>query len=250
VNPTRTILLVDDDLVSRRQLLQELAKRGHRGHEAINGREAQVLIAQDPPDAVITELVLANGSGLELITHIRANVDLLRMPVVVYTSLRSPADRLKALHAGADDVLAKPANPEELILRVERALLRAETSGLRKALKAQRSSMMGDLEAFGTASLLTLIAQERRTGVLFLVRDRQEARLAVHAGRVLTAKVTGADGTSGAEAVYRVLAWTRGSFCLTPEPVDEADSINQPTSQLLMEGLRQQDETSRRPKGG
>ena len=239
----KTILVIDDDLAVRRQLAQEMAKRGHRPIEAISGREAQVLIAQEPPGAVITELQLANGSGLELIIHIRTNIDLLHMPVVVYTSLRSPADRLKALHAGADDVLTKPANPEEIILRVERALMRAETSGLRKALKTQKSSMMGDLEMFGTASLLSLIALERRTGVLFLQKDGQEARLSVKAGRVHNAMVTGANGGKGAEAVYRVLNWGTGNFCLTPEKVDEPDVINQPTSQLLMEGLRQQDET-------
>lgn len=232
--------MVDGDLAVRRQIVQELAQRGHRASEVGSAREAETLIDQAAPSAVITEL------HLDLIAHIRANVDLLRMPVVVYTSLRSAADRLKALHAGADDVLTKPTNPEEIVLRVERALLRAETTGLRKALKVQNSSMIGDLQMFGTASLLNLIAMERRTGVLFLEKDGQQARLSVKDGRVHSALLTGAQGGTGAEAIYRVLNWGNGNFCLTPEKVDEPDVINQPTSQLLMEGLRQQDETKKR----
>lgn len=110
-----------------------------------------------------------------------------------------------------------------------------------------RSTLRGELETFGLATLLTILEMERRDGMLILERKRQLGRLHVRGGRVIRARIEGSKADhrrrpQGAEAVYELLTWTEGRFELWNADVEGADEVGKSTAYLLMEGARRVDE--------
>src|SRR5436190_19541800 len=118
------------------------------------------------------------------------------------------------------------------------------TSSARSAvLGPARSVLRGELDKVGLPTLLTILDMEKRTGILVLQRPRQLGRLHVRDGQIVRARVEGQRRQSGAEAVYQLVTWTDGQFELWLAEVEGRDEIRQPTSFLMMEGLRRMDES-------
>ena|SRR5438477_13188833 len=118
------------------------------------------------------------------------------------------------------------------------------TSSARSAaLGAARSVLRGELDKVGLPTLLTILDMEKRTGILILQRPRQLGRLHVRDGQIIRARVEGQRRQSGPEAVYQLVTWTEGQFELWLAEVEGRDELRQPTSFLLMEGLRRLDES-------
>jgi DNA-binding NtrC family response regulator len=114
------ILVVDDepDMAESTQLTLE---RG--GHEVVvttEGARALELMAADLPDLVVTDLRMPGLDGLQLLEELRSRR--LEVPVIVLTGYASVDSAVQAMRKGAVDYLAKPFAPEELLLRVEKAL--------------------------------------------------------------------------------------------------------------------------------
>ncbi len=120
-----------------------------------------------------------------------------------------------------------------------------------------RSILRGELDRIGLPTLLTMLDMERRSGILLLSESggagggRLLGRMHVRQGRVLRARIDGGRRCSGAEAVYRMVAWRRGQFELWQADVDGKDEVRASTTFLLMEGMRRQDEAeeARRERG-
>jgi two-component system response regulator MprA len=115
------ILVVDDEPSVRDALDRALRLDGYRVRVAQDGREALDLLADDPPDAVVLDVLMPAPDGLEVTRRLRAAGD--RTPVLLLTARDAVQDRVKGLDAGADDYLVKPFALEELTARL-RALLR------------------------------------------------------------------------------------------------------------------------------
>jgi two-component system, OmpR family, response regulator MprA len=115
------ILVVDDEPSVRDALDRALRLDGYKVRLAQDGREALDLLADDPPDAVVLDVLMPAPDGLEVTRRLRAAGD--RTPVLLLTARDAVPDRVKGLDAGADDYLVKPFALEELTARL-RALLR------------------------------------------------------------------------------------------------------------------------------
>lgn len=105
-----------------------------------------------------------------------------------------------------------------------------------------RSILRGELDKIGLVTLLTMLDMERRSGVLLVQRGRDLGRLYVRQGHVVRAKIEGPRRPANLEAVYEMLGWAEGQFELWHAEVEGKDEIAQPTSFLLMEGMRRLDE--------
>jgi DNA-binding response OmpR family regulator len=118
-----TVLLIDDDM----ELGQLLCRLFHRERlvllHALSIAEGQEMVARERPAAVILDLMLPDGHGLDLCRHLRAAAPLL--PILILTARGDPVDRVLGLEIGADDYLPKPFEARELLARV-RALLRRQ----------------------------------------------------------------------------------------------------------------------------
>jgi two-component system OmpR family response regulator len=123
-HPAR-ILVVDDDADLRRLIGEFLASHGFQVDEAASAAEMQRRIDAQAPDLVILDVMMPGEDGLSAARRLAAA----RGPAVIMLSaLGTDTDRIVGLEIGADDYLAKPCNPRELLARV-RAVLRRRQAG-------------------------------------------------------------------------------------------------------------------------
>ncbi|MDQ1682959.1 MAG: hypothetical protein QOH99_1500 [Frankiaceae bacterium] len=119
------VLVVDDDPTITDVVSRYLTKAGFVVSTAADGPSALDLVRRTQPDLVVLDLMLPGMSGLEVCRELRATTT---VAVLMLTALAEAADRIVGLEFGADDYLAKPFEPRELVLRVE-AVLRRVTAG-------------------------------------------------------------------------------------------------------------------------
>lgn len=121
-NPPRTIsiLLADDDPVSRHLLSATLEKGGYAFVTASDGLEAwRALQADDGPRLAILDWMMPELDGLEVCRKVRDFLPTRSTYIILLTARDSHEDLLRGLHSGADDYIAKPFDPRELRARVE-----------------------------------------------------------------------------------------------------------------------------------
>lgn len=120
---TSRVLVVDDEPDITALVAYHLAKAGYRVSTAASGGEALKAARAERPDVVVLDLMLPGVSGFEVLQELRRLEETRDVGVILLTSRREEADRIKGLTMGADDYLTKPFSPPELTLRVG-ALLR------------------------------------------------------------------------------------------------------------------------------
>lgn len=119
---TKNILLVDDEKTIIDISKKYLEKEGYVVFEATNGKEAFTIFEANNIDLIITDIMMPEKDGYDLIIDIlEENADL---PFIFITAKNANQDRLYALTLGADDYITKPYNPRELVLRVKNILRR------------------------------------------------------------------------------------------------------------------------------
>lgn len=112
------ILVVDDLEANAQGLAKLLTLEGYCVSTASNGADALELIAREPPDIVLTDLVMPGLTGFDVCRHVKGNPATRLIPVVLITAFGDSDDRVEGINAGADDFLSKPINATELKARV------------------------------------------------------------------------------------------------------------------------------------
>jgi two-component system OmpR family response regulator len=115
------ILIVDDDAEIRNLLGDYLRKNGYRASVASDGKAMWAALARGKVDLIVLDLMLPGEDGLALCRRLRAGSD---MPVIMLTARGEETDRVVGLEMGADDYLAKPFSPRELLARIKSVLRR------------------------------------------------------------------------------------------------------------------------------
>lgn len=125
---TPHILIVDDDREIRDLLSRFLLKHGLRVSTAADGREMAAVLDDGAIDLIVLDLMLPGEDGLTLTRNLRANRSNQGrdIPIVMLTAMGEETDRIIGLEMGADDYLAKPFNPRELLARIKAVLRRSE----------------------------------------------------------------------------------------------------------------------------
>ena len=122
----RHLLIVDDDDRIRELLKEYLARAGFRVTAAAGGASARKLIGTLDFDLAVFDVMMPGEYGFSLTRWLREQRGPAgRTPVLMLTAMGGPGDRIEGLKLGADDYLAKPFEPEELLLRIEAILRRA-----------------------------------------------------------------------------------------------------------------------------
>ncbi|MFA7317322.1 MAG: response regulator [Sulfuricella sp.] len=117
------ILVVDDDPGLRELLQQYLTEQGYEVAAVNDGTAMELHLAQQPADLVILDLMLPGEDGLTLARKLRAQG---AQPIIMLSARGEDIDRIIGLEVGADDYLAKPFNPRELLARIRAVLRRKE----------------------------------------------------------------------------------------------------------------------------
>jgi two-component system, OmpR family, KDP operon response regulator KdpE len=120
------VLVVDDEPQIVRGLRVILTNAGYRVEEATTKQEALDAVSVRPPDAIVLDLVLPDGNGIEVCTEIRRWS---QVPIVVLSAVGDERQKVLALDAGADDYVTKPFGSEELLARMRAVLRRRSEEG-------------------------------------------------------------------------------------------------------------------------
>ncbi|HEX9790477.1 MAG TPA: response regulator [Kiloniellales bacterium] len=117
------ILVIDDDTRLRDLLQQFLCEQGYRVTTATDAGNARSHLASMDFDLLVLDIMMPGESGLELTRWLREKG---RAPVLLLTAMGDTEHRIAGLESGADDYLAKPFDPRELVLRINAILRRAQ----------------------------------------------------------------------------------------------------------------------------
>ena len=122
------ILVVDDEPDLLELVSFNLRKHGYDTRCVTSGEAAIEAVQQDPPDAIVLDLMLPGVDGLEVCRQIKGDSATRHVPILMLTAKGEERDVVAGLEQGADDYIAKPFSPRVLIARVK-AVLRRKTAG-------------------------------------------------------------------------------------------------------------------------
>ncbi len=239
----RVILLADPDAEATRSLAAALRARGHRVLSVRDGSKALEVAVMRVPDVVLYEVGCPLIDPRTFAEILRANPRTASIPVVV-VGPDETADRARG--GFRDAFIQKPFNVDEVLARIHQLFRRAEAAEEVR----REGSLKGVLGEVSLPDLLQMLAMNRRSGTLHLAGagagvgagardDDAEAELLLREGRVIDARVGAVDRE---KALYRVLGWPRGSFTFNPGMPSGPGRIHLSMDEVLLEGMRQQDE--------
>lgn len=195
------ILIVDDDEICRKLIVKSLQKAGYATVEAENGRAAiELLQSEEPITLLITDIMMPGMDGFTLLTYIRNDPSLVRLPVLICTGLNSRETLIRAGHLGIAGYLLKPINVGKLRGKV-REIFNTEPQPL-----AEMSRTLGrlDLEEDVYLEMLDMLIEKLSSGIqeiqeLMVQKDYQRLSSCIMA-------LYGAAQSLGAERIADALA--------------------------------------------
>ena len=123
------ILVVDDDPGIREVLCDYLGQHGYQAFGVGSAAEMDQALATTPPDAIVLDLMMPGEDGLSVVRRLSGKGP----PIVMLSAMGEDTDRIVGLELGADDYLAKPCNPRELLARLRAVLRRPREAEPREA---------------------------------------------------------------------------------------------------------------------
>jgi CheY-like chemotaxis protein len=223
------VLVIESDSVFAAVLADRLHVAGHEVRRLSEGARAVAVAQEQQVDLVV--LGTSPGAGLDVIEGLRGLPATRSLPILV---LAAAADSVNALRTGADDVLTRPCDLEELLLRLYR-LLANRTAVLQV--------LQGDLANHPLWALLQYLGQVRKTGILRVKATGGSGTLELRDGHATGARW---QGLRGREALLALLSLEEGGFRFDPEPLPEAEEGPLPLHELLMQSAWLKDEIAKR----
>jgi DNA-binding response OmpR family regulator len=176
------VLIVEDDRDIADLVAHYLGKAGFTTEVLSSGRDALTVIAAHPPDLIVLDLMLPQVDGLEICRAVRNQAKTAAVPIIMLTARGEESDLIVGLELGADDYIAKPFSPNELVARARALLRRAQRVTHTRGATMSYGSISVDPETHTVSSgstAVTLTAKE------FLLLEY----LLQHRGRVLSRDV-------------------------------------------------------------
>jgi two-component system phosphate regulon response regulator PhoB len=127
---TAKVLVVEDEEPLAVLLQYNLEAEGFRVQAVRRGDEAELAVAEDPPDLIILDWMLPGISGIELCRRLRNKRPAQNIPIIMLTARGEESDRIRGLTTGADDYVVKPFSVPELLARVKAILRRSSPERL------------------------------------------------------------------------------------------------------------------------
>ncbi len=205
-----TILIADDNPDILTLVGETLRAAGHQVVQTVNPSRVTSLLDASTVDAAVLDVVMPI-SGLDLLKEIRAQPRWKNLPVLLLSGLGDTQDRVRGIREGADDYLAKPFEPAELVARVERLIARRDSE----------PGLSGNLEDFAPGDVTQNLAQGGKTGCLRISSDNRLVEAHFVRGKIVSAE---AGALSGDEALLSLLTLEQGHFAFEASSEEEAES--------------------------
>ena len=138
---TGRILVVDDEPTIRETIGFVLSRTGFSYVEASDTTEAEAEILRRAPDLILLDWMLPGRTGVEFVKALREDASTGSIPIILLTARSEEDDKVHGLRSGADDYLAKPFAPNELVARIEAVLRRVKPEATNKSLQVDGLSL-------------------------------------------------------------------------------------------------------------
>lgn len=135
------VLLIEDDAAQRMIASFALKKAGHEVREAVDGEQGVTAARAETPEVVVCDVMMPGISGYEVVAALRADPELVKVPVILLTAMTDRQAVRQGMTSGADDYLTKPYRPDELCQAIAAVVARREAQQ-----KAFIDSMSGVVE--------------------------------------------------------------------------------------------------------
>jgi DNA-binding response OmpR family regulator len=240
----KKVLLVDADPRSVRVLEVSLRKAGYNVACAGDGAAALEMIEHQVPDLVIADTKLPKMDGYTFVRRLRERSEWGTIPVVFLASQRSVEDKIRGLELGVEDYLTKPIFVRELLARVNVVLARRAQESLsdHRTSSTLKTRFAGSIQDMTVVDLLQTFEISKKSGTITFKSGSRLGHVWFEGGRTVDAEV---GALRGEEAVYRMLVWNEADFEVNFGPISREEVVEQPTSVLVMEGMRRADEWGR-----
>ena len=130
----QSILVIDDEPAIRDMLQIALDAAGFKVGLAEDAKQAYPIIIDTPPDLILLDWMMPGTSGIELLRRLRR--DEINVPVIMLTAKVEEASKISGLDSGADDYIAKPFSPRELVSRIKAILRRTSEESMKEVIFA------------------------------------------------------------------------------------------------------------------
>jgi CheY-like chemotaxis protein/predicted regulator of Ras-like GTPase activity (Roadblock/LC7/MglB family) len=222
-----SILIADSDPNDTELLSEELMENGFEVTVVSSGGDALEFYQKESPDVVLTDLVLPDMDGMQLLAVLKQFDP---QSKVIITTAQGDKDAVaRAFRMGAIEFLDKPLDPQFLVSKIRDLLAREDLA------------LEGDLQLMSLASIIQINCEERNQAQLILNLQGEEGIIYFNEGEMIHAE---AGDLSGDEAIYTLLSWESGSFRLKMDAEPPERTIHKGWSALLLEGMRRIDETT------
>lgn len=118
---SKNLLLAEDDELLASLLKYRLEKAGYKVDLVYDGKQVKARMAESMPDIIVSDIMMPYFSGIELIDYVRNELGS-SVPIIIISSAGNEENVLSAFELGANDFIAKPVSPTELLVRVGREL--------------------------------------------------------------------------------------------------------------------------------
>lgn len=132
--PRHTILVVDDETSIREMLVISLESAGYNVLQAENAKTAHSLVLDKHPDLILLDWMMPVTTGLELLRRLKRDEMTDHIPVIMLTAKAEESSKISGLDSGADDYIAKPFSPRELLSRIKAILRRVSREELKNTI--------------------------------------------------------------------------------------------------------------------
>ena len=235
---SKKILVVDDNQTVRTLLSVNLKKADYEVLQATNGKEGLQIVNDEKPDLVISDILMPQMDGFEFCKKVRESSSVPTVPFIFLTSIDQTATELRGFRTGADDYLIKSnIKKEELLEKVDAIFKKSQQ--FKKAEKEIQEGLHGKFSDLTIVDVLQLLMMNKKSGVLSLIKESDEARIWFDTGNLIHAEY---QSYQGPEAVYNLGEWHEGTFHFESGPVDVTPTVETGTMNVIMEYCRVTDE--------
>jgi DNA-binding response OmpR family regulator len=234
------VLLVDDNPMVLEMLRQALAHFS-TVQPMTDAADALLKAIEDKPDLIIADYAMNGMDGRQLLQKIKSRNASAGIPVILMASKVDINEKLKTVQDTVEDFIEKPFFLKEAAARIKKVVDKISLEKMAREAPGE-SVLRGSLAQMNVLDLLQSLDMGRKTCALTLTNNGEKCKMYFTEGQINHA-VYG--DLKGDPAVYKVLAWTAGTFEIDFAGSSSEQTITQSSQGILLEGLRLLDEANR-----
>lgn len=234
------VLLVDDNPMVLEMLRAALAPMANVTTSA-DGADALLKAIDEVPDLVIADSTLPGMNGRVLLEKLKSRPGTAKVPVILMAARSEITEKLKMMQDSVEDFVEKPFFVREATARIKRVIDKISLEKMAREAPGE-STVRGNLAQMNVMDLLQSLELGHKTCELVLTNNAERCEMFFNDGQINHATF---GKLKGDDAVYKVLAWTGGSFEIDFTGKSAEQTCTRSTQGLLMEGLRLIDEANR-----